>query len=251
MHKIAAELVLIAKDLMAESVKTVKLRGTNVEVLAKPLAKGDDRYVPMTYANLAQANKMVEKLKGQGVDAGVKSGHPFLILVTKGGDLQENKTASDRTASKIKFVVRDNNVLGYVDSRRPDTLNVLAASVIKGASHIHPGDSLHMMPDTGNYKYRPATRKDFKDFRISTEGYEEDEHYDFPKASIQAEETYQIFNSKGEHAAYTAWTGNKLESWEFTKEGNPAKLDAAHTRYFLEKMKKEGIKVTSKPHFNL
>lgn len=80
----------------------------------------------------------------------------------------------------IKFIVINENILAYVrPNEAPFTAQILASSVIRGASCCRLGGSypLHV---GGKYQ-RPATRADFNEFRICTKGYENDPAYDFPK----------------------------------------------------------------------
>ena len=78
----------------------------------------------------------------------------------------------------IKFVVIDGEeALGYVDSRQPSTLCIMAVS-LKGSQYHNPLNPLTYYPRTVE---RPATRKDFDTFRVSPEGYSKDTtRYNFP-----------------------------------------------------------------------
>lgn len=83
-------------------------------------------------------------------------------------------------SKKIRFVVVDENTLGYVNPACPHEIGVLRASVLRGAA---PGD-----PDPGTKPFpidpsrvRPATRADFDSFRVSPTGYASDPTYDFPE----------------------------------------------------------------------
>lgn len=78
---------------------------------------------------------------------------------------------------KTRFVVVDENVLGYVLPGAEDTVNILHASPLRGAT-VTDLDGFFPMPLDG---VRPAVRKDFEDFRVCSEGYEKNpERYDFP-----------------------------------------------------------------------
>lgn len=76
-----------------------------------------------------------------------------------------------------RFVVVDENLFGYINPEFPNHVGILATSVIRGSCYSWM-DGAVPVPEKG---MRPATRKDFDDFRISPKGYEEDtRHYLFP-----------------------------------------------------------------------
>lgn len=71
---------------------------------------------------------------------------------------------------KIKLVVADGHTLGYIDPRLPDTLQILHASILRGAT-------FQVLPESTYVKGRDirlATPKDFEDFRVSMVGYTPD-----------------------------------------------------------------------------
>ena len=77
---------------------------------------------------------------------------------------------------KTKFVVVGEHTLGYINPRMPDVIQKLSASVLLGATFGAEYDDIPKpWPDL-----RPAMRKDFDTFRVSTTGYENDTRYDFP-----------------------------------------------------------------------
>ncbi len=78
---------------------------------------------------------------------------------------------------KTKIVVVNENLLGCVHPTHPDVLNVLASSVIRGASHAWQGVQYQI----GTSPCRPATIKDFNDFRVNVNSYLKFSDYDFIK----------------------------------------------------------------------
>lgn len=78
---------------------------------------------------------------------------------------------------KIKFFVVEENVLGCIWPNKPNILHILHASILRGSNRHMDG---WMFTPLNKKDMRPATRQDFKDFRIYTKGYEEDSNYDFP-----------------------------------------------------------------------
>lgn len=73
-------------------------------------------------------------------------------------------------AGKVKFVVYEENVFGYVHPQRPDELNILATSPLRGAVASWL-DGLILQPDVFAHNVRAATRQDFAEFRIGYEQY--------------------------------------------------------------------------------
>ena len=70
------------------------------------------------------------------------------------------------TENKIKLVVLDENVLGYIHPSRPEYIYPLRISILRGAW----GDSWEpRLKNSGTF--RLATEKDFNDFNVSFEGY--------------------------------------------------------------------------------
>jgi hypothetical protein len=78
----------------------------------------------------------------------------------------------------IRFVVVNENILGYVDPSQPNQAGVLASSVIRGASHSWKDGPYPLRTDGRDV--RPATRQDFMDFRVEPTGYRNDPAYAFP-----------------------------------------------------------------------
>jgi len=79
--------------------------------------------------------------------------------------------------TRTSFVVVDNNIFGCVSGKNLD-IQILASSIIRGAS-VTWRDGTIPIPTKG---IRPATRADFEIFRVSSKGYAEDPHFDFPKS---------------------------------------------------------------------
>ncbi len=80
---------------------------------------------------------------------------------------------------RVSYVVINENILGYINSRQPSIIGVLHASILRGATFPNGhGGLMRPMNDKG---MRPATRQDFDDYRCSTVGYENDPRCDFPK----------------------------------------------------------------------
>ena len=70
---------------------------------------------------------------------------------------------------KIKLVVFKNHTLGYIQPELPNTVQVLHASILKGApcNDLYPsGKQINSMDEV-----RLATEQDFHSFRVSFEGY--------------------------------------------------------------------------------
>lgn len=71
---------------------------------------------------------------------------------------------------KIKLVVINENMLGYVDPRQPSVAGILASSVIHGASHSAK-DGVYPLAGSS---VRLASEVDFESFRVEFEGYKND-----------------------------------------------------------------------------
>lgn len=79
---------------------------------------------------------------------------------------------------KTKFFVVEENVLGCINPCRPNVLNILHASILRGSTLSNV--SWMFVPLDPN-DMRPATRKDFEEFRVNSEGFEKDtKNYEFP-----------------------------------------------------------------------
>ena len=69
----------------------------------------------------------------------------------------------------INFIVIREHTLAYVDDRTPAWAGPLATSTIRGATHHCIDGPILLPPDKS---YRAATRRDFKEFRVCSNGYE-------------------------------------------------------------------------------
>jgi len=76
---------------------------------------------------------------------------------------------------KTRFIVYQESALCYAPENKSKG-NILSVN-IKGLTHLKDGDIVFFSDSDS----RPATRKDFDDFRIYSAGYEADEkNYVFP-----------------------------------------------------------------------
>jgi len=81
-----------------------------------------------------------------------------------------------KTSNKIKLVVVNENTLGYIDPRQPDTYGILHASIFRGATfELYPTPKHISSLD----KIRLASKKDFADYRCSFVGYAESDRYEY------------------------------------------------------------------------
>jgi hypothetical protein len=64
----------------------------------------------------------------------------------------------------VKYVVLNENTLGYINEERPNTLGVLAGSVIRGG-HVWSNGPVTIVPTVD--KVRPATREDLETYRVA------------------------------------------------------------------------------------
>jgi hypothetical protein len=79
---------------------------------------------------------------------------------------------------KARFLTIPDSILCVVTPEEPDKAYVLGRCV----KNIEQYRSVDWVPVT-DPGFRPATQRDFKDFRVSTEGYRTDKRYDFPMHS--------------------------------------------------------------------
>jgi hypothetical protein len=70
----------------------------------------------------------------------------------------------------VRFVIADENTLGYIDDAQPEVLGILHASPLKGAT-LKDLDGWAFL---FGRKLRPATREDFDEFRVCYDGYGRD-----------------------------------------------------------------------------
>lgn len=79
---------------------------------------------------------------------------------------KENPGAYDPVYG-VRYVVVNENTLGYIYDVQPDSLNVLAGSVIKGGRSPLNGPTFI----GANDQVRPATLADFETFRVHPSGH--------------------------------------------------------------------------------
>lgn len=77
---------------------------------------------------------------------------------------------------KIKLVVCNEYCLGYILPECPNMVCTLSDSVLKGAPFRVMNESYQI---TKSDKIRLASEKDFEDFRVSFEGYDNRELYEY------------------------------------------------------------------------
>jgi hypothetical protein len=76
---------------------------------------------------------------------------------------------------KIKLVVFNNHTLGYILPELPNRLQVLQASVLRGATFKVHDESIAIGL---NDSYRLATAKDFADFNFHFGGFQNNPDYE-------------------------------------------------------------------------
>lgn len=74
---------------------------------------------------------------------------------------------------KIKLVVVDERILGYIIPEMPDTLGIFHSSILRGASFEYLPEPKSLRP--GNI-VRLASKKDFDEYRVSMEGFATDKY---------------------------------------------------------------------------
>ena len=80
-------------------------------------------------------------------------------------------------SERTKLIVADEHTLGYI-MPNSETVGVLHASVLRGATFsVHPEPKNVSMFE----KIRLASEKDFDNFRVSFQGYNNETEYEFKK----------------------------------------------------------------------
>ncbi len=81
-----------------------------------------------------------------------------------------------RTQFIVLTTYGQENVLGYINPQQPNVIGILHASPLRGAV-LNDRDGWTYLP-TDTTKFRPATLKDFADFRVSYGGFDNPTHYE-------------------------------------------------------------------------
>lgn len=68
----------------------------------------------------------------------------------------------------MRYVVKNENTLGYLLATNPPMMGVLAGSVLKGGHNPLNGP---VLADPASDNLRPATKADFEAFRVSAKGH--------------------------------------------------------------------------------
>ena len=76
-------------------------------------------------------------------------------------------------SDKIKIVVLDENVLGYIFPELPNFVSVLKSSILKGSSFP---DFANIPIGKGSHFVRLATENDFEEFKVCN-GYKNDRYH--------------------------------------------------------------------------
>lgn len=78
---------------------------------------------------------------------------------------------------RIKLVVLNENILGYINPGLTDLVHILHASVLKGAT---AANFQSIIIGSGS-NVRLASEQDFDNFRVSFDGYNNELEYEFEK----------------------------------------------------------------------
>lgn len=133
----------------------------------------------MQYGTKEDTYKIVHKYQGVYDDMLMdlfEKGTGMYLHFEKGGEVSDGK---------IKLVVVDNHTLATL---RPNATEVypIAASVIRGSTRTSPLSSMEPLPIGSNTNIRLASAKDFDDFRVSFDGYNNEDVYEFDKSETFA-----------------------------------------------------------------
>jgi hypothetical protein len=83
-------------------------------------------------------------------------------------------------SAKTRFVVINDCMLGYIQPGMNLSAGILASSVIRGAHHFWQDGPYPLRHDGKDQ--RPATVKDFEDFRVGVEQYQRCPYHAAPTA---------------------------------------------------------------------
>lgn len=131
----------------------------------------------MKYGTKEDTYKIVHKYQGVYDDMLMdlfEKGTGMFLHFEKGGEINNEKT---------KLVVIDEHTLGYIEPGS-DYAGVLHASVLRG-SHLQT-PVLIKSNGVKYHKVRLASKKDFDDFRVSFDGYNNEDVYEFDKSETFA-----------------------------------------------------------------
>jgi hypothetical protein len=87
---------------------------------------------------------------------------------------------SQAPAAKIRFVVINDCMFGYIDPRQPLQAGILMSKPQRGAHHFWQDGPFPIRGDGKDL--RPATLADFDDYRIGRQYHADPEHYELPTA---------------------------------------------------------------------
>ncbi len=104
---------------------------------------------------------------------------------------------------KIKLVVYKEHTLGYIDPALPNSVQILQSSPLRGAVGVSNLQNSFHINDMS--EVRTASEKDFDTFRVSFEGYQNDNRYEYKENEIIGKISFSGFDGKvGEVMEYTS-----------------------------------------------
>lgn len=83
---------------------------------------------------------------------------------------------------KIKLVVFEGFILGYILPELPNYVQVIHESVLKGGCRASTQFRSNVLINSKS-NVRLASKEDFDDFRVMFDGYEKDKNYEYQKIS--------------------------------------------------------------------
>lgn len=90
--------------------------------------------------------------------------------------IKEITVSQLQTEGDIALVVLNEHTLGYIQLCNPHTLCILRESIVKGSGFSCTHTSLQLLPSD---KVRLATKRDFEEYNVEFEGYENDNVYTY------------------------------------------------------------------------